>query len=46
MEKAKAFLSACQEIAGIFEQVKVEPVTSLSGSVSDNPAAPKKKLLS
>lgn len=42
---AADLMVACREIAEMFDQVKVEPKESLSGSVSDNPDAPKKKLL-
>lgn len=45
IEKAKALLSACREIDEIFKLVKVEPKEDLAGSVSDNPAAPQKKVL-
>ena len=45
-EKAKELMAACREIAGIFDQVKVVSKENLTGSVSDNPDSPKKKLLS
>lgn len=44
-EKAKALMEACREISAVFDQAKVEPTEDLAGSVSDNPAAPAKKLL-
>ncbi|OGD87862.1 superoxide dismutase, Ni [Candidatus Curtissbacteria bacterium RIFCSPHIGHO2_01_FULL_41_11] len=45
IQKAKELLVACREVAAMFDQVKVEPKEDLSGSVSDNPDAFKKKLL-
>ncbi len=46
IEKAKTLMGACQEIAQIFDQVKVPSKENLQGAVSDNPDSPKKKLLS
>ncbi len=45
MDKAKELLFACHEIDGIFRQVKVDSKEDLAGAVSDNPAAPQKKVL-
>ena len=45
MEKAKALMKSVREIADMFDQVKVESKENLTGAVSDNPDAPKKKLL-
>ena len=45
MEKAKSLMEACREVAKMFDEVKVEPKDDLTGAVSDNPAAPGKKLL-
>lgn len=45
MDKAKELMASCREIADIFDQAKVEPKEDLGGAVSDNPDAPKKKLL-
>lgn len=42
---AADLMAACVEIAKMFDEVKVEPKENLAGSVSDNPDAPKKKLL-
>lgn len=42
---AKGLMSAVFEIAEIFDQVRVQSKGDLQGSVSDNPDAPKKKLL-
>ncbi|MEX2027984.1 MAG: superoxide dismutase, Ni [Candidatus Curtissbacteria bacterium] len=44
-EKARALMVACQDIAKVFEEAKVEPEEDLAGSVSDNPASPAKKVL-
>ncbi len=45
-DKVKALVTACVEISGIFEQVKVTPKEGFGGAVSDNPDSPRKKLLS
>ena len=46
MNKANELMAACHEIAGIFDEAKIDPKEDLAGAVSDNPDAPKKKLMS